>query len=463
MFRKPIPFFLGGLLLLGLALLTGYFLRPITISDDSGENKQIRVLARTVAQVLYSAGVALAPADQVEPALNQPVPLNGQIRIRRAVDVFAWEDGQMRAISDLERAPAALLALNGIHLAEGDRLLRNGQPLDLNLPLPTGQPIVFQIERAHSVMISEGEKNQTRLINTGQTVASAVWDAGIRPGPGDQLSPPVNQLIDADTRITYQPAQPLTIQVSGQGLRARSAAVTVGRALAEAGLALQGLDFAQPAADQPLPADGKIRVVRVCEEIVLQETLIPFGSKVEPDPNVDLDQRKVTRPGQLGVNVVRERVRYEDGQEISRVVDSDWSASQPVDQIVGVGTRIVPLKLDIPGGQIEYYRAVPVYATSYSPCNQGIPRCSWSTASGIRLTKGIIAVRGSWYRQLAGHTVYIPGYGTAVIGDVGGGLPDRYWIDLGFDEEIFEDQKFVGWTTLYFLTPAPANVPWSLP
>ena len=77
--------------------------------------------------------------------------------------------------------------------------------------------------------------------------------------------------------------------------------------------------------------------------------------------------------------------------------------------------------------------AISVWATSYSPCTQGYDHCSWSTSSGARLTKGIIAVRYSWYLLFAGERVYVPGYGFAVIGDVGGGLPDRYWIDLGFE------------------------------
>ncbi len=128
-------------------------------------------------------------------------------------------------------------------------------------------------------------------------------------------------------------------------------------------------------------------MVRVREEITLKETLIPFEQKTEPDPNVELDQRQVTRPGQYGVQVVRERARFEDGQEVSRGHDSDWIASEPVAQVVGAGTKIVPKTLDTPDGPIEYYRAVSVYATSYSPCTQGYDHCSWSTASGMRLIK----------------------------------------------------------------------------
>jgi 3D (Asp-Asp-Asp) domain-containing protein len=136
-------------------------------------------------------------------------------------------------------------------------------------------------------------------------------------------------------------------------------------------------------------------------------------------------------------------------------------AVQPQDQVLGYGTQAVTKTLDTPDGTIEYYRAVPMFATSYSPCQQGLGRCSRSTSSGTPLQKGIVAVTLSWYRQFKGARLYIPGYGFGVIADVGGGIPGTYWIDLGYSEE-----DYVGWAqtvTVYFLTPAPASAPAILP
>ena len=71
---------------------------------------------------------------------------------------------------------------------------------------------------------------------------------------------------------------------------------------------------------------------------------------------------------------------------------SSWSNSPPVTQITGTGTKAVVKTMDTPDGQIEYYRTATVYATSYSPCRQGMGKCSKSTSSGIPLTKGVVAV-----------------------------------------------------------------------
>jgi 3D (Asp-Asp-Asp) domain-containing protein len=154
-------------------------------------------------------------------------------------------------------------------------------------------------------------------------------------------------------------------------------------------------------------------------------------------------------------------VRYEDGQEVTRETEAEWTASEPETQLSGYGTQVQVRSMDTPAGPIEYWRSVTVYATSYSPCRLGTGTCNTRTASGAPLQRGIIAVSTPWYRDMAGQSVYIPGYGRAVIGDVGGGIPGEYWIDLGFSDEDYE--SWHSNVTLYFLTPVPPAIPYILP
>jgi resuscitation-promoting factor RpfB len=202
-------------------------------------------------------------------------------------------------------------------------------------------------------------------------------------------------------------------------------------------------------------------VVRVKEEVVLQKTELAYTTETTADPDTELDQTSVIQAGQPGLKVTRERVRYEDGTEVARVRDAEWTAREPVNRKIGYGTKVVIHTLDTPDGPIEYYRAVTVYATSYSPCRQGMGKCSLSTASGIPLKKGIIAVRGSWYSSLGLTKIYVPGYGVGTVADTGGGIPGKYWIDLGYGEEDFENWHQT--VTIYLLTPVPANVVGVLP
>jgi len=72
-----------------------------------------------------------------------------------------------------------------------------------------------------------------------------------------------------------------------------------------------------------------------------------------------------------------------------------------------------------------------------------------------------VAVAASWYNGLEMQPVYVPGYGHGIIADSGYGIPGRYWIDLGYDDENYV--SWHDWTVIYFLTPVPAYVAAILP
>jgi 3D (Asp-Asp-Asp) domain-containing protein len=180
-----------------------------------------------------------------------------------------------------------------------------------------------------------------------------------------------------------------------------------------------------------------------------------------------LGQEDLIQPGVDGLALVRTRIRYEDGVEVSRRTEDESVVREPQKRIVAGGSQTV---LTPVGGSVpyEYWTAVQMYATVYSPCASGTGGCSYGTASGARAGYGIVAVDYSIYSYLAGMQVYIPGYGVATIGDTGGGpiietafgVPRTKWIDLGFDEGSMVDMT--GWVTVYFLAPAPAEVPYFL-
>jgi 3D (Asp-Asp-Asp) domain-containing protein len=148
----------------------------------------------------------------------------------------------------------------------------------------------------------------------------------------------------------------------------------------------------------------------------------------------------------------------ENGETVLEETSAEKILSEPVNERREYGTKVNVQTLDTPDGPIEYYRAVTVYATSYSPCRSGTSSCITGTSSGRKVEKGVIAVTSAWYNQFGGQSVYVPGYGKAVIADVGGGIPGRRWIDLAYSDDDFEGWS--GETTLYFLTPVPANMVW---
>jgi uncharacterized protein YabE (DUF348 family) len=377
--------------------------------------------------------------------------------------VTILDDEQIYTLETSERIPAKLLAEAGLTLDPADQILGDGLPLPLEQPLPL-EFNTLQIDRAVTVTLVTPQGEQS-LTTTTDMVGGVLYAAGIQLYANDFVDPPVDAPINEGMTIIYRPSQELTVTTSGGSVTIRSSAGTVGAALAGAGIPLEGLDYSLPAESEALPADGQIRVVRVSESVQLVQKSIPFETETVSSPEVELGQQEILQPGQEGLAVERTRIRYEDGQEVSRTVEEESVVRPPQKRIVQTGTQVVINTTTLGGVTLEYWRAFEMYATIYSPCNSGTGGCSYGTASGARAGKGIVAVDPSMYSYLQGQRVYIPGYGYGVIGDVGGGYiienqigVSRYrWIDLGFDDNNIVDMS--GWLTVYFLAPAPASIP----
>src|SRR4029078_13701864 len=95
---------------------------------------------------------------------------------------------------------------------------------------------------------------------------------------GDQVTPGLDTPLTPALVVTIQRAQPLRVQVDGATVEGRAIAATVGAALDELAVAWVGEDYILPASTDPLPETGLITVVRVREEILTNQTLIPYDT-----------------------------------------------------------------------------------------------------------------------------------------------------------------------------------------
>jgi hypothetical protein len=376
------------------------------------------------------------------------------------------DSGQIYSIQSAERVPLILFTQNGILPQPNDRVLLNGVTVPIDQPLPTVKFIQIQLRRAVALTLVTPQGQQS-VQSSAFTVGQALQEAGFSIHATDLIDPPAETPITEPLTITYTAARELTISVGDSLLKVRSAAGTVGEALAEAGIPLVGADTSYPpeAEREAPPLDGQIRMVRVYESVSVELKPIPFTTKKIQSVDLPLGQEDLIQPGVNGLAMIRTRIRYENGKEVSRSTESETVMRESQEQIMASGEQIVftPVGGDIP---YEYWIAVEMYASVYSPCASGTGGCSYGTASGARAGQGIVAVDYSIYSYLAGMKVYIPGYGLATIGDTGGGpiietvfgVPRTQWIDLGFNEG--ELRNMTGWVTVYFLAPAPAEVPY---
>lgn len=375
---------------------------------------------------------------------------------RTTVPVTILDGGQTYRLSSAERIPAELLADAKLKLADQDRLLYLGASIPLDQPLPGANAYVLQIRRAVPLTLIQPGVQQT-LQSSALTVGQALAEAGIRLYTADRLEPPAGTPLDEALTVKLTPSQPETVSVDGKSIVIRSAAATVGQALAEAGIPLEGLDTSQPAESEPLPADGHIRVMRVVEMVTLTQRSLPFNTTTQLSANLELDQQTLLQGGVPGLAVSRVRVRSQDGVEVSRQVEPESIVRPPQDRIIGFGSHIVIRSATVDGVNIQYWRTLSLYVTAYSPCaSAGVPgKCYYYTSNRTPVGKGEVGMVYSWYLLFGGQPLYIPGYGPATVEDVGGGAPagNHYWVDLGYSDGDPNIDSWGRWVTVYFLTP----------
>ncbi|OGO60381.1 MAG: hypothetical protein A2032_02895 [Chloroflexi bacterium RBG_19FT_COMBO_49_13] len=335
----------------------------------------------------------------------------------------------------------------------GDLILSNGQPLNPSQPFTdTLKSIALQIVRSVSFSLTiDGKK--LALTSVAQTLGSALWAAGYTLYTTDQLTPPADTPLTPGLTATLLHSRLVTIHLLGADVTIRSAATTVGAALEDAGLSIQGLDYSLPPPEDPIPSVREIRLVRVTEDVLVEQSPLPFETQYQPDAESEIDSQSILQIGEYGLTAQRVRVRYEDGQKIARQVESEWVARQPQPRIIGYGTSVVMHTTIVDGMQIQYWRSLNMYATSYHPSEVGN-----TTASGMPLKKGVAAVDTSivpFFTQM-----YVPGYGEVTAADIGGGVIGR-WIDLGYSDDDYV--PWHQWVTVYFLWPPPDNIVWVIP
>lgn len=382
-----------------------------------------------------------------------------QSKITPTVQII--DNNQVITLHTQERDLAALLAQAGITLNLGDRILLNGLPIGVDQPMPNPSidfavhPIItLQLRRAVAVTLDTQNSKQI-IYSSAFTIGEGLQEASLWLHAGDRIIPSLTSPITSTPILITSPRE-FTIHFGGKSVEVVSSAQTVGAALAEAGMPLIGLDYSLPAENEPLPADGQIRLVRVTESLQLAQKPIAFENELQASADVPLDQTQILQPGELGLTVQRIRIRYEYGEEVSRLTEDETLVRPPKTRLMGYGTKVEVKTATVDGVQIEYWRAVQMYATSYSPCRSGGDRCYTGTASGESLRKGMVGLRPDLYQAMQGQRLYIPGYGFASVEDVCGGCVGQPWIDLGFTDANFE--PWHSWVTVYFLTPVPPHV-----
>jgi uncharacterized protein YabE (DUF348 family) len=325
------------------------------------------------------------------------------------------------------------------------------------------QPLQVRVVRAVPIVVDDvGLPFVIRT--TAPTVGEALREAQITIYLGDRVVPSLGSEVSTGLRVTIQRSVPVTLDADGLTFKTRTRGDTVADALAAMRIGVAGKDQVEPALDTELYENIQISVTRVQEEIEIQEEIAPFETVYVADTNLPIDTQQVVEVGAEGVTRTRYRVRYEDAQEVDRVLEDTWVAHEPADRVIAYGQQIVPQTTTIAdGSQITYWRHIRMFASSYSAATAGVaPTESYygRTRTGDPMRFGVVAVDPAIIPLRS--RVYVSGYGMGDALDTGSAIRARR-IDLGYDDNnlvLWND-----WVDVYLLWPPPpaSQITWVLP
>ncbi|HRJ41918.1 MAG: DUF348 domain-containing protein [Caldilineaceae bacterium] len=455
---------------------------PVTVTVD-GISEPVHTHRRTLSPLLADLGIALNPADRLRPSPSARLQADLRIELERARPVRLLADGRDVRVHTWAVTARQALADGGIAVDDYDRVLLGGKRIPLDAPLPqrvlsisaptygreygweglVTEPLPLRVYRAIPITVDDGNVPFS-IRTTAQTVGEALREAEITIYLGDKVQPSLGSPVSTGLRVFIQRSTPISLRVDGRLLKTRTRGRTVGDALTEMGLGVAGLDQIEPTLKSELYDNAEIRIVRVREDVEIEEDIVPFETVFRPDANLLIDTQQLVTAGAQGITRSRFRVRYEDGVEVQRELEDKWQAQQPAQRVIAYGQRIAPQTLTTASGEsVTYWRKVRMSASSYSAGTAGVsPDAPWYgvTRSGERMRFGIVAVDPSVVPFRS--RVYVPGYGYGDALDTGSAVRSKR-IDLGYDDSNLV--LWHRWVDVYLVWPPPPahQITWVLP
>jgi len=445
----------------------------------------LRTHQASVEAFLNEAGIEVYAEDIVSPSLAAPIQPGGIITVQQARPVTIEADGRVISLRTHAVSVAEILRAVGIAVKSHDRVMVNGQETKLKAALPASAtssssgglrassskgkslsaeiaPLHIVLRRAVPIHVND-DGVPTTIYTTCPTVGEALQAEDITLYLGDRVEPSLGSPVSTGMRVYIQRSVPVAIAVDARTIKTRTQRETVTDVLAQEAVALVGNDRVEPRGDIAIASGMAIQVVRVKEAIAVEQDPIPFETAWQPDGSLELDQQRLNQEGIDGLTKRRIQVVYEDGQEVSRVMEDEWVDHEPTTKVIAYGTNIVVRELETSEGVLEYWRKIRMLATSYSAatCGKELDDPYYGiTSLGWDMKKGIVAVDPRVINLRS--QVYVPSYGLGMAGDTGGMIKGRH-IDLGYDEDNLV--PWYRWVDVYVFTPVPpeSDIRWVLP
>ncbi len=273
------------------------------------------------------------------------------------------------------------------------------------------------------------------------------------------------------SEITVQRSKAVTIHYGKDVIRTSSYDETVAKLLQRIGLNYESADALSVSPDT-ITYDGmEIHLDWHLSDSQKYTAEIPFEVSYVEDPSMKAGEEKIIAEGQVGQKICTATVSYVNGKETGRKVIKEEVITEPVDQIVAIGTGEGEGKpadkvligdgyIVLPTGEVLTYTHSDEYkATAYTSWIEDI---TGTTYTGTLARVGAIAVDpryipyGTRMFIVSNDGEYV--YGIATAEDCGGGVRGKH-VDLFLDTVSECFQFGVRKCTIYFLGDADQRGP----
>jgi resuscitation-promoting factor RpfB len=211
---------------------------------------------------------------------------------------------------------------------------------DLSSPIVDGQTVVVRIARPFTVAV---DGRSTTYWTTALTVDDALSAIGLRT-QGAQLSASRSAPLGRDglSLAVVTPKQ-VSVTADGRTRALTTTSATVADLLAELGLTVRPLDRLSAVPGTTLTNGLTVALTRIDHRRVTATEALSFGTTRTSDTALYRGSTRVVTPGKAGSRSAVYDLVLADGQVVRRTLVSASVVSQPVQQVLAVGTKARPV------------------------------------------------------------------------------------------------------------------------